>query len=140
MSSDRVNIPLLSQLIPGGVRPGTAFAVEFDPDSQWFAIASSIAARSIINGAHLLYAVAARPVDDIRQDLSNLGVDVPRVAKDGRLKIDDWHSGTLTGGRLLTRTEPEAYDFGTRIPSLKIGDFSVEQMKQLKGNRVLGRS
>jgi hypothetical protein len=39
------NIPLLDQLIPDGIEAGTIFTAEFDPDSQWLAVATTIAAR-----------------------------------------------------------------------------------------------
>ena len=34
--SGRVSIPMLTQLIPGGIKPATIFVMEFDPESQWF--------------------------------------------------------------------------------------------------------
>jgi hypothetical protein len=51
LSSKRVNIPILATLIPDGIKLGTIFVVEFDPESQWFTVATTIAA-ACITGAH----------------------------------------------------------------------------------------
>lgn len=132
-SAGRVSIPLVAQLIPGGVKPGSVFAVEFDPDSQWLAVAASITARSLTGGGRVLYAATTRPADNVKEDLSSLGIDVLAAVKEGRLVIDDWHTATLTGGRLLSGGGPEPYDYGVRIHSLNVADFSVEQLKVAKG-------
>jgi hypothetical protein len=140
-SADRVSIPFLAQLIPGGIRPGTAFAVEFDPDSQWPAVATSIVATSVMNDGHVLYSVWTRPVDDAVLDLSNLGIDVSGSFKEGKLRIDDWYTATLTGGRVASSTAAEPYDYGMRLNSLNLAEFSVEQSKWLKdAGQVKGAS
>ncbi len=130
-SADRISIPVLGQLIPGGARPGTAFAVEFDPDSQWLAVAASITAKTLMNNGLVLYAALARPVDDAGRDLSSLGIDVPRSFKEGRLRIDDFYTATLTGGRLHSNSPLEPYEFGLRR-SCNIADFSIMQSKTRK--------
>jgi len=130
-SDERVIIPLFDGVIHGGVRPGTAFAVEFDPDSQWFAIAISIAAKVLMNSGIVLYGAMARPVDDTARDLSRLEVDVPNVFKEGRLRIDDFYTATLTGGRLLSGSPLEPYELGLRR-SCNVSEFSIMQSKARK--------
>ncbi len=127
-SDDRVGVPLLAQLIPGGVRPGTAFVVEFDPDSQWPAVAASMTAKTLMNNGIIRYAALARPVDDAERDLSSLGIDVPKAFKEGRLRIDDFYTATLTGGRLPSGSPIEPYEYGLRR-SLSVADFSIMQSK-----------
>jgi len=133
-SDTYVNIPLLAELVPDGIKIATVIAVEFDPDSQWFAVAASITATSLMSDGHIGYAAMARPVNDIRRDLSNLGIDVSMAVKDERLFIDDWHTATLTGGRLISVTEPESYADGIRMHSLRVADFSAEQLKGWRGD------
>jgi hypothetical protein len=41
-SDSPVTIPLLAELVPDGVKPGTIFLVEFDPESEWLAVASTL--------------------------------------------------------------------------------------------------
>ena len=99
-SSERVSIPLLTQLIPGGIKPGTSFLVEYDPESQWLAVATTVAARFLQANGHVFYAAYVRYPEDVKHDLAALGADVPTAEKTGRLLVDDWYSATLTGGRL----------------------------------------
>lgn len=128
-SAERANIPLLGRLIPDGIRPGTVLVAEFEPDSQWLAIATTITARSLDSHRHALYAVFTRPPELIKQDLSRLGVDVAVAQSSKRLIIDDWYSATLTGGRLGGVEALESTEDGARIRSLKVADLSVQWSK-----------
>ena len=51
MNSEPVNMPLLGRLVPDGIKPGTIFVVEFDPESHWFAVAVTITAACVKNGS-----------------------------------------------------------------------------------------
>lgn len=117
--------------MPGGIRPGTALAVEFDPDSQWLALATSIATKTVLNGGFVLYCAMARPVEEALRDLSALGIDVPKSFREGMLHVDDFYSATLSGGRLLSNVPHEPYEYGIRH-SLSVADFSIAQAKAQK--------
>ena len=54
-SNNRFSIPLLTALVPDGIKPGTIFLVEFDPESQWLAVATSIAASYLRAGGRVGY-------------------------------------------------------------------------------------
>jgi len=135
-SGDRVSIPLLTELVPQGIRPGTIFLVEFDPDSQWFSLATTMAARFLQANGQVAYLAQARAPEDVKRDLTALGVDVTSAQKEGRLDVSDQYSATLTGGRL----EPagaqtgfvEKIQGGVRFRSLKVADLSVEMLKASK--------
>lgn len=73
-SSERLNVPLLSRLIPDGIKPGTILVVEFDPESHWFAVAATIAAHYVQDGFKVAYVAMARPREDVRTDLAQLGL------------------------------------------------------------------
>ncbi len=147
---ERLSVPLLTQLIPSGIRPATIIGVEFDPESQWFALATTIAAKCLLENGHVSYLAMARPRDDVLRDLSALGVNVSALFKDGRLVITDWYSATLTGGRLGTEGGHEGIreeiEGGVRMRSLKVSDLSVDWLKLSKlspeiyekGQRLLG--
>jgi hypothetical protein len=81
-----------------------------------------------MEGGYVLYSTLARPVDDIVRDLSSLGVSVSGSHSDGHLRIDDFYTPTLTGGRLLSGAPFELYEFGIRHSS-SVADFSVVQTK-----------
>lgn len=135
MSSERVSIPLLKRLIPEGIRQGTVFVVEFDPQSQWLAVATTIAARYLQEMGRVGFVTFTRPPEDVMRDLAALGVDIPAVQKENRLVVDDWYSATLTGGRLKAAGQTgvsEPIPGGRRMLSLKVSDLSVEWLKGQK--------
>jgi len=131
---DRVSVPLLAQLIPGGVKPGTIFTVEFDPDSQWLAVAATIAAKFLLAGGRVSYSTFLRSPQTVRESLLALGVDISEATNKGRFALDDFHTATLTGGRLEVggASAIERIEGGTRARSLKVCDLSVELLKDMK--------
>lgn len=135
-SSERFHIPFLSELIPGGIKAGTILLVEFDPESQWFAVATTMTAKVIQNGGNVAFQAGARPPEDIENDLSAMGVDVPRAFEEVHLYINDWYSATLRGGR-IEPLAPEAGHIeetrtGSKYLSLKVQDMSLEFLKASK--------
>jgi KaiC/GvpD/RAD55 family RecA-like ATPase len=135
-SLERVSIPLLAQLIPGGIKPGSIFDVQYDPESQWFAVATTIAARYLQSGGHVGYVAQARPLEAVKRDLETLGIDVSATIKNGRLSVDDWYSATLMSGRLGHAGDQASFfepiEGGVRARSLRIADLSIEWQKELK--------
>ena len=135
-STDRVRVPILSELVPQGIRPGTIFVVEFDPNSQWLAVATTIAARYLQQMGRVGFVTFTRPPEDVKRDLTTLGVDVAMVGKENRLTVDDWYSATLTGGRLESAGGQggmvEPIQGGLRARTLKVSDLSVGYLKSQK--------
>ncbi len=135
-SAGRVDIPLLTQLIPGGIKPATIFGVEFDPESQWFAVAATIAAKTLLENRSVGYLAMARSRNNVLDALSALEINVSATLKEGRLEVQDWYSATLTGGRVRTEGGHEGLfeqiDGGVRVRSLKVSDLSLEWLKWTK--------
>ena len=135
-STERFSIPLLAQLIPDGIKSGSIFAVQYDPESQWFAVATTIAARYLQSGGCVGYVAQARSLEAARRDFEALAVDVSAKRKEGRLSIDDWYSATLTSGRLSQVGNQgsffEPIEEGVRAQSLKLSDLSIEWQKEMK--------
>jgi hypothetical protein len=110
--------------------------VEFDPDSQWFSIATTMTAKYLQANGAVSYLAQARAPEDVKRDLEALGVDVISVQKEGRLEVNDQYSATLTGGRI----EPagprtgfiEEIQGGWRFNSLKVADLSIQWLKDSK--------
>lgn len=137
LSTDsRFTIPLLDKLIPDGIEAGTVFNVEFDPDSQWLAVATTIGARYLQTGGRVGYVSAMRPPEAVKKDLAKLDIDVSAAIAERRLNVDDWYTATLTGGRITTEQEKtgllEPIDGGTRVRSIKVADLSVEWLRLSK--------
>ena len=74
----KYEIPSLGKLLPDGIQAGTIFAVEFDPESNWFAVAITIATKYLKNRFQVGYDSQARPRKDIIRDFESLGLDVPQ--------------------------------------------------------------
>ena len=110
--------------------------VEYDPESQWISVATTIAARFFQSNRNVSYLAMARPPEDVKLSLSALGVDVAEAEKSGRLVVEDWYSATLTGGRLGTAgSQAEVFERvqgGLRARSLKVADLSIEWLKTSK--------
>ncbi len=143
-SRDWVNVPILSKLIPQGIRPATNFLVEFDPESQWFAVAATMASKVLKNGGNVAVNAVARPPEDVENGLSSWGIDVEAALKDGRLSINDWYTASLSGGH-IEPFRPGASPFeetqkGTIFLSLKVQDLSVEFLKSSREPSRLYRS
>jgi len=133
---DRFNLPLIGRLVPDGVKAGTILVVEYDPESQWLAVAATIAAHFLHGNGRVGYAAMVRSPEEVKHQLEALGVDVTAAQKDNRLLIDDWFSATLTGGRLEsagTQTGVfEQIQGGQRARSLKVADLSIAWLKDMK--------
>lgn len=112
------------------------FMVEFDPESQWLPVATTIAARFLQANGRLGYAAEVRSPEDVKHDLEALGVDVATAYRDSRLLVDDWFSATLTGGRLESTGSQAAFfepiQGGFRAHSLKVADLSIQWLKDTK--------
>ena len=70
------HIPLIEDLTSGSVPPGSNLLVEFDPASQWYNAALTIAAGWLNSGGKLTYLLSSRAPDNIRSQLTRLGIDV----------------------------------------------------------------
>lgn len=110
--------------------------VEFDPESQWLAVATTVAARFYETNHHVGYLAMSRTPEDVRHNLSDLGVDVSHAEENGLLAIEDWYSASLSGGRVDSSSKGtrifESTATGLRVLSLKVADLSVEWLKSSK--------
>ena len=129
-----VSIPILTELIPDGVKPGTLVLVEYDPDSQWLAVATTITGGYLRAGGRVAYVASVRSPETVKQNLAALGVDVSATTSEGRFLLDDWYTATLTGGKLEGGSQSvfEPINGGSRARSLKIADLSVDWLKLSK--------
>ncbi len=131
-------LPLLEPLIPNGVKAGSILLVEYDPESQWLPVSTTITARYVMNGSNACPCACVRPREDLRNDLSRLGLDVDRSEREGLLRVDDWYSaslglerpaGTLTWSDMMVGQGSSSY---IRAASLKVTDLSVQFLRLMK--------
>lgn len=129
-------IPLLINLIPDGLKPGTILLVEYDPESQWFSLACTVAVRCLMENRHVAFLAFTTTPSEVARTMTALGIDVPSVEKSGLLAIEDWYSASLSGGTLGPGTTQkdmfERVDGRIRVHSLRVADISVAWLKTSK--------
>jgi KaiC/GvpD/RAD55 family RecA-like ATPase len=116
-------IPLIEELTRGSIPAGSNLLVEFDPASQWFNAAISIAAGWINTGGRAEYNVSVQPPNTIRAQLDRFGMNPGNLEREGRLVIDDFY--TITLGK------KSAEKLGRK--TLKVSELSIEWLNYLTG-------
>ena len=87
--SGNLKLPILNTLVPGGLSYGTAFLVEFEPQSLWYDTSLTICSQALKQGAKTEYHSLMHLPGDIRRRIGDQGVDVDRTEDDGLLRIND---------------------------------------------------
>jgi KaiC/GvpD/RAD55 family RecA-like ATPase len=90
--------------------------IEFDPASQWYNSCITIAAGWAKEGGSVGYNEFIQPPNNLRMQLSRIGLDVDDLERNDRLRVYDWYTPTLG------RRSKEKYG----IDSLKVADQSIE--------------
>jgi KaiC/GvpD/RAD55 family RecA-like ATPase len=89
---DTVRIPLLYKGLPGGLRYGANYLVEFEPQSLWFEMSLTLCAQALRMGIRTDYHVFTHISEDIRAKLGHLGLDVAKLESDDTFRIIDSYS------------------------------------------------
>ncbi|MBI3859053.1 MAG: hypothetical protein HY296_02265 [Thaumarchaeota archaeon] len=118
----QVKLPLLDDVLPGGLRFGANYLVEFEPQSLWYEASFTLCAQALREGQKTDYHTFTRPPDEVRTALSKLGIDVERLEEDDTFRI--WDSFTVQTGmgeaaRIGKATPRERVD----LRSVKIADW-----------------
>ena len=137
-TAERVSIPLFADLIPDGISPGTGLLVEYDPHSQWFALATTVIARWLQAGKRGYCVAMVRPREVLVKDLGRFGIDVAAKEEAGELRVDDWYSASLTPEHSTPENEVIG-DKYQRYGSVKIPDLSLGFSQTLKGRQLLSK-
>ncbi len=118
--------------------PGTLLLVEYDTQSQWFAVASTLIAKWLAAGHRATYAAMMRPRELLVRSLEKLGIDTSRREHAGELRVDDWYSVAMkpeTSSPQLAQVNGTYYRYG----SVKVADLSLEMSRLLKGTYLLDK-
>lgn len=106
---------LIEDLVKSPLPPGSSVLVEYDPTSSWYQASLSIAAGWLKAGGVVTYNVASQPPENVRMQLSRLGLNVSELEANEKLRVFDWYTATLG------RKSNEKYAYY----SLKAADLSV---------------
>lgn len=135
-SPERRDLPLIAKLIPGGIRLGTVLLVEFDADSEWFAVAATILVGWVKNGSRAIWYAEASPREEVRNHLAALGLNVVDSESARMLLVEDWYSATLgleptVAGVVVEQVQGEGGPYD-RMRSMRVADWSLWSLKGLK--------
>ena len=108
-------LELIEELTRGSITPGTNILVEFDPASQWYNVALTIAAGWLRTGGSVSYIAHSQSPNDVRSQLRRLGLPVDDMEQKDRLWITDLYTLSL-GQKTKEKFAPE---------SLKVADLSI---------------
>jgi KaiC/GvpD/RAD55 family RecA-like ATPase len=108
-------IPLIDDLTDGQLPPGSNVMVEFDAASQWYNSCLTIAAGWVKTGGSIGYNGFTKAPEDVRLQLTRLGLGVGELEGNDRLRVYDWYTPTLG------KKSKEKYG----IDSLKVADQSI---------------
>ncbi len=130
--AESIRLPLLKEVLPGGLSYGANYLVEFEPNSLWFETCLTLAAQALRNGIRTDYHTFTRSPDDIKSWLHRLGLDIKRFEEDDTFRI--WDSYTVQTGigpaaRIGTVSQRERID----LRSVKIADWDKGVEDELKG-------
>lgn len=122
-----LEIPILRELVPGGVAYGQLFLVVYDPDTLWYETSLSVAAQGIRSGVRVEYHTYEHVPDKIREAFASLGLDVMKAEEEDKLRILDSYT-VQTGLGSAGKTSK------SRIPvqPLKLSDSSIEFAQLMK--------
>lgn len=122
-------LPVLGELVPGGLDYGRCYLVEFKSQSLWYETSLTIACYALRNELKSEYHAFLHPPSEVREALQRLGVDVQKQEGEGFLRILDTYSVT-TG-----LSQPENPQHGPdpyQSRSVSMMNWSAEIARQIK--------
>lgn len=137
--SSLMSLPILTGLIPGGIRPGTDLLVEFDSQSLWYETSLTIAAQALEAMHRTEYHVFERRPTEVLKALEALGVKVRELRQQDTFRvIDSFTVQTAIGAaEEAGKTGLAPRTFATQ--SVKISDWSIAVGQQIKAGAEADR-
>ncbi len=126
--SARLAVPLLDELVDGGISYGSMLLVEFEPQSLWYDTAYTIAYQALRNGIRTELHTFHRSPHDVKRILAQFGLEPDRLLSEGLLRIID--SYTVQTGIGTTEKSKGADVFMTS--SLKMSDWNAAAVRQIQ--------
>ncbi len=87
--SSALSIPIVKELVPGGIDYGTTVLVEFEPRSLWHEASLAIATQALRNGISTVYHIFKRFPKEVTVDFARLGLNVKQLEEEGKLRVWD---------------------------------------------------
>ncbi len=119
--SNALSIPIVKELVPGGIDYGTTLLVEFEPRSLWHEASLAIATQALRNGIPTVYHIFKRFPNEVRVDFTRLGLNVRQLEEESKLRVSDNYTRQTGLGSAQES-----------MKSMKISDWSIGWMKEMK--------
>ncbi len=106
ITETNVSMPLLAEMF-GPISRGRVIVALVDPDSQFNPLFVNISAEHLRSGGDLLYLASSRPPNEIRQQFSELGLDIAEYeARDNAVLFDAYSTemGIKSSEKYQTRS------------------------------------
>ncbi len=131
--STALELPILSDLVPGGFRYGLNLVVEFEPHSLWYETSLTIAAHALRNGARTDYHTFQHIPVEVLEALSRFGLDVKKLEEKGTFRLLDTYTATIGIG-VPGKPKIGRKPYQTQFPVLTKWNISAAQdMKSPSG-------
>ncbi len=127
---ETLNLPVLGELVPGGVHYGINLVVEFESDSLWYETSLTIAAHALRSGIRTDYHTFQHIPNEIRDALRRLGLNVEKLVEEGTFRILDTYTITVGFG-VSEKPGPRTYE-KYHEGSVKLSDWSIGMAQQMK--------
>ena len=89
-----LDLEILGELAPGAFHYGMTCLVEYEPHSLWHEASLTIAAEALKKGTKVEYHVFQHAPSDIRQSLTDMGLELEKYERNGTYTIMDNNSPT----------------------------------------------
>ncbi len=126
-----LKIPMFKELLPGGLRFGANYLVEFEPESLWYEASLTLTAQAVRAGHKSDYHTFTHFPDDVRASLRRQGLDVEKLERNDIFRI--WDSYTVQGGieasAKIGKAQPQER---VDLRSVKMSDWDRETVEELK--------
>ncbi len=120
---ETLDLPVLGELVPGGVHYGINLVVEFESDSLWYETSLTIAAHALRNGIKTDFHSFQHIPNEVREALRRLGLNVQKLEEEGTFRILDSYSVTV-GLDVSEKPGPREYEKYWE-GSVKLSDWSI---------------
>lgn len=93
-----IALPILKEMIPGGLSYGANYLVEFESQSLWYETSLTITAQALRQGLRTDYHTFMHVPTEIKRGLSRLGLEIPKMEEDASFRVlDSYTSSTFLG-------------------------------------------
>ncbi|HLQ07189.1 MAG TPA: adenylate/guanylate cyclase domain-containing protein [Nitrososphaerales archaeon] len=129
---ETVRLPLIEELLPGGLRFGANYLVEFEPQSIWYETSLTLCAQALRQGLRTDYHSFTHPSGDIRRQLKEMGLDIQKLEADETFRVIDSYSVQTGMGAAERVGKGTTIDY-VELKSVKMADWDKNSVDVMRG-------